>query len=94
MSTVKTKLFLEDYLNKSVQVLTVDGRFLYGVLNSFDQTTNLVLSSCQERITSSQETLSIPLGVYLVRGDSLVAVSEFEEIDFDSLKSVHKVTVI
>lgn len=43
-----------------------------GILEGFDQSANLVLSNCEEKVyTSPTELQSIPLGAYLIRGDSM-----------------------
>ncbi|CBH09824.1 U6 snRNA-associated Sm-like protein LSm8p [Trypanosoma brucei gambiense DAL972] len=41
---------LSQYLRRRVSVVTVDGRYLVGVLHAADQLMNLVLTSCAERV--------------------------------------------
>jgi len=44
---------LEGYVDKVVQVITNDGRNIVGLLKGFDQTTNVILDECHERVFSS-----------------------------------------
>ena len=44
---------LEGFVDKVVQIVTNDGRNLVGVLKGFDQTTNVILDECHERVFSS-----------------------------------------
>lgn len=66
-----------DYLNGQVHVLTVDGRELFGLLVGCDQTTNLILMNTEEIIKTEEGEIKESLGVYLVRGDSIMTVSEY-----------------
>eukprot|EP00965_Chrysotila_dentata_P038063 1265376-Pleurochrysis_carterae.AAC.1 len=45
---------LESYLDKVVQVVTNDGRNIVGLLKGFDQTTNVILDECHERVFSME----------------------------------------
>lgn len=42
--------FVEKLADKTVNVITNDGRNFVGNLISFDQKTNIILSACTERI--------------------------------------------
>lgn len=42
-----------------------------GTLKGTDQNANVILEKCQERVFSMDGTEVVPLGLYLVRGDSL-----------------------
>jgi len=44
---------LEGYVDKLVQIVTNDGRNIVGLLKGFDQTTNVILDECHERVFSS-----------------------------------------
>ena len=44
---------IEAYVDKVVQILTNDGRNIVGVLKGFDQTTNVILDECHERVYSA-----------------------------------------
>ncbi|KAF2199081.1 Sm-like ribonucleoprotein [Delitschia confertaspora ATCC 74209] len=75
------------YMNKKVVVLTTDGRTLVGTLISTDQSTNLVLSECYERVIRPEED-PIPssqtyMGVYMIRGDT-VAVCGLMDVELDA----------
>ncbi|KAJ5627961.1 hypothetical protein N7490_010189 [Penicillium lividum] len=79
---------LQHYINKKVLILTVDGRTLLGNLLSTDQLTNLVLTETVERIIRTPEddepSSQIEHGLYLIRGDNVVACGEVDEkIDAD-----------
>jgi U6 snRNA-associated Sm-like protein LSm8 len=73
-----------DYLIEKVLVLTADGQVLIGVLNSFDQLTNLILENTKQRIIipadEPGESEEIVHGLYIVRGDNVVAVGEVDEV--------------
>ncbi|VEU21711.1 DEKNAAC102233 [Brettanomyces naardenensis] len=76
---------LKPFLNEKVKVLTADGRLLLGVLEGFDRTTNLVLSSAKERIFSIDEpTKDISMGLCIVRGNEVVSISDYDEQVEDS----------
>ncbi|EPX73538.1 U6 snRNP-associated protein Lsm8 [Schizosaccharomyces octosporus yFS286] len=71
---------LADFFEKKVQVITNDGRVVLGLLQGFDHTTNLILSESVERIISlDQDTETIPLGVYLLRGENVAIVGLVNE---------------
>uniref|UniRef100_A0AC35U157 U6 snRNA-associated Sm-like protein LSm8 n=1 Tax=Rhabditophanes sp. KR3021 TaxID=114890 RepID=A0AC35U157_9BILA len=66
---------LDDYLNKRVQVITGDGRDIFGMLLGFDQTTNLIIEDARERIFSSAKKLEIAqLGLQLIKGSNVALV--------------------
>ena len=63
---------LEGMVDKVVQVVTNDGRNIVGVLKGFDQTTNIILDECHERVFSSDAGVEqVVLGLYIVRGDNM-----------------------
>ena len=62
------------YLNKVVQVVTNDGRNIVGLLKGFDQTTNVILDECRERVFSNDAGVEeVQLGLYILRGDNMCA---------------------
>lgn len=62
-------------LDKVVVVLTLDGRTIVGLLRGADPLCNLVLVDSHERVFSSDKGMEQePLGLYLVRGDSVCVV--------------------
>jgi U6 snRNA-associated Sm-like protein LSm8 len=66
-----------------VTVLTLDGRTMIGTLHSCDGSMNLVLQSAIERIIRPREeevaSEEVPLGLYIVRGDSVAVVGRLDE---------------
>lgn len=57
-------------------VVLRDGRKLYGILRSYDQFGNLVLSDTIERLYVDLEYAEENLGVFLARGENVVLVGE------------------
>jgi small nuclear ribonucleoprotein (snRNP)-like protein len=56
---------------------------LQGTLKGYDQTTNLVLENCHERVYSPAEGVEqIVLGLYIMRGDSMYVVSPSVHLQF------------
>ncbi|EGF76595.1 hypothetical protein BATDEDRAFT_92607 [Batrachochytrium dendrobatidis JAM81] len=70
---------LAPFVQNVVEVVTNDGRVILGKLEGFDQTTNLILSSAKERIFSGEGSQDLPLGLYVVRGDSITVVGLVDE---------------
>jgi len=79
---------LVEQLDRRVLIVLRDGRHLVGVLRSFDQFSNMVLEDTSERRIhrpSNSNTnpvcyyTDVKLGLYLVRGDSMVLLGEVEE---------------
>lgn len=60
-------------------MVTTDGRLFEGTLESFDHSTNIVISNTIEQlIYPDGENQTIPLGVYLLRGGNVVCVGEVD----------------
>ncbi|CAG8478737.1 11058_t:CDS:2 [Ambispora leptoticha] len=84
---------LQQYVDQSVEVITVDGRVIVGTLKGFDQTTNIILSGCHERVFSETEGVEkVPLGLYIIRGDNICVVGELdterdEAIDLSEIRA-------
>ncbi|XP_059834292.1 LSM8 homolog, U6 small nuclear RNA associated [Hypanus sabinus] len=71
---------LESYINRTVAVVTADGRMIVGTLKGFDQTINLILDESHERVFSSQQGVEqVVLGLYIVRGDNVAVIGEIDE---------------
>ncbi|KPM07508.1 Surface layer protein [Sarcoptes scabiei] len=71
---------LESYIAKTVSVITVDGRQIIGTLKGFDQTMNLIMEECHERVYSVSEGVEqVLLGLYIIRGDNVAVVGEIDE---------------
>lgn len=76
---VGRKSLLLDFLEKSVCVITSDGRSMIGVMRGFDQVCNVVLEKCVERIFAKDKGVEIvPLGLHVIRGDNIAMVGEVD----------------
>lgn len=65
---------------EKVRVVTTDARLFEGTLESFDHSTNIVISSTIERVIyPDEENQMLALGVYLLRGGSVVCIGEVDE---------------
>ena len=63
---------LAELLGKQVCVVTLEGRCLVGTLRGVDGVNNLVLENTHERTFHADRGMEMePMGLYLVRGDSL-----------------------
>jgi len=59
--------------------MTGDGRVILGTLAGNDQVQNLILNDAVERVYSSEDDVEeVPLGLYLVRGDNVCLVGEYD----------------
>lgn len=69
-------------------MLTTDGRMFEGKLEGFDNATNVVISLCQEIIVSrEEEPKKYELGVYMVRGGTVVCIGEVtEEVEWKDIR--------
>jgi U6 snRNA-associated Sm-like protein LSm8 len=72
--------FIESLIEELVSVITTEGRVYIGILKSFDQSMNIVLTECYERVYSADKGVeTIELGLYMIRGDTVAVVSEPDE---------------
>jgi len=70
---------LQGYVDQKVLLVLQDGRAIIGTLAGFDQKSNIVLSDSKERIYSMEEGVEeVPLGLYLVKGDTIALVGEID----------------
>lgn len=75
---------LESYINRTVSVITADGRNIVGTLKGFDQTINVILDESHERVYSTTQGVEqVVLGLYIIRGDNIAVIGELDE-DLDS----------
>ena len=64
-----------------------------GILKSFDQAMNIVLSECKERIYSKDEpVINESLGSYIIRGDHVCIIGEVDldqdaKIDYNAVRA-------
>ncbi|SBS91221.1 U6 snRNA-associated Sm-like protein LSm8 [Plasmodium ovale curtisi] len=57
-----TSINIESYLENEILVITNDSRIFTGKLKGFDQTTNIILGNCYERVyKDSMEKISLGL---------------------------------
>lgn len=81
------------FMDRAVLVCCNDGRIIVGIMKGFDQSTNIILSDSHERVFSRTEPVqAVPLGAFLLRGDSVAAIGELDNekdklIDYQSLKA-------
>ncbi|KAH7831937.1 putative U6 snRNA-associated Sm-like protein LSm8 [Monocercomonoides exilis] len=82
---------MADYLERTVQIVTNDGKIIVGKLRGIDDKTNCLLQNCEERVFSMNKDMeSIPLGVYIIRGDSIACIGEVD-VDAESAIEVEKI---
>lgn len=75
-------------------MITTDARLFEGILEGYDNSTNIILRNCIERIINTnhhEHNQTIDLGLYILRGGNVVCVgeideTEFQKIDWDKLK--------
>lgn len=70
---------LLDEIDKKIMVELKGGKILIGYLRSIDQFANLILHHTVERIHVDNRYGEINLGVFLVRGDNVVLLGEFDD---------------
>jgi U6 snRNA-associated Sm-like protein LSm8 len=71
------------YCVEKVCVITCDGRCLVGQLIGHDQVQNLILNDATELVYSKEESVEqVSLGLYVIRGDNVAVVGEFDKVDF------------
>lgn len=84
---------LEPYVNHVVSVITSDGRNIVGTLKGYDQSINVILDECHERVYSSNRGVEqVILGLYIIRGDNVALVGELDEelearLDLESIRA-------
>ncbi|KXS21003.1 U6 snRNA-associated Sm-like protein LSm8 [Gonapodya prolifera JEL478] len=71
---------LQAYMDKTVQIITNDGKVILGTLKGVDTSVNVVLHGSTERVFSQDEGVEIvPLGLYIIRGDNVGIVGLVDE---------------
>jgi len=84
---------LVEQLDQRLLIVLRDGRHLVGIFRSFDQFSNTVLEHTSERRvwTSPVEDITyyadVPLGLYVVRGDSMVLMGQITSKDEEEASS-------
>ena len=65
-------------------MITSDGRIITGELAGNDQVQNLILNNAHERVYSEDAAVeTVPLGLYVIRGDNVCMVGEFDPEKWD-----------
>lgn len=92
---------LVEQLDQTILIVLRDGKHLIGTLSSFDQFSNLVLRDAFERhmvtIPNANDNgfryyySDVPLGIYVVRGDSMVLAGD---VDDNNLQVMEKVSIL
>ncbi|KAJ1963739.1 hypothetical protein GGI12_001874 [Dipsacomyces acuminosporus] len=83
---------LQAFVDQKVSVIMNDGRLVVGMLRGLDQTTNIIMQECQERVFSEDEGVEVvDLGLYLIRGDNIAVIGLVDEeadaaLDLSSLR--------
>lgn len=71
---------LQQYQDQQVLVITQDGRVIVGTLKGSDSVGSIILAGSVERIFSPDEGVEeLPLGLYILRGDSICLVGLVDE---------------
>ena len=84
--------YVENLINQPVQVITNEGRVFIGELMSFDQSMNVMLKSCIEKIYSEEKGVKLEkMGLYLIRGDNVAIINEIDDnveknLQYDKIK--------
>ncbi|KAK0533189.1 snRNP Sm protein [Tilletia horrida] len=84
---------LSTFVTQKVLMVTQDGRVIVGKLEGFDSQGSIILSECIERIFSADEgVIEEPIGLYIVRGDSIALVGELDaekdaSVDWSTVQS-------
>lgn len=65
-------------------VVTSDGRIIVGNFVGHDQVQNLILRDSHERVFSEDANVErVPLGLYVLRGDTVCLIGDFDEDSLD-----------
>ncbi|ALC44810.1 CG2021 [Drosophila busckii] len=71
---------LESYINHTVSIITADGRNFIGTLKGFDQTINIIIEECHERVFSTTAGIEqIVLGLHIIRGDNIAVIGLIDD---------------
>jgi len=69
---------LVEEVDKKILVVLRDGRKLVGIMRSYDQFANVVLEDTVERVFVGNKFCQKPLGVFIIRGENVVLISEID----------------
>lgn len=72
--------YVENLIGQNVQIISCEGRVFNGELISFDQSTNVALKNCIEKIYSESNGVKFEkMGLYMLRGDNVAIISELND---------------
>jgi len=77
MSKASSGPDLTKYMDKKLAIKLNAGRNVTGILRGFDQFMNLVLEDTMEIVSAAQQN---PLGMVVIRGNSVVMMESLEKI--------------
>lgn len=83
---------LIEEIDKRIMIILRDGRHLVGKLRSFDQFMNLILEDTCERVLLPGKFCDVPLGLYIVRGDTIVLLGEVDPNTEESRMQLEKLS--
>ena len=85
---------LSEWTNKTITILTTDGRLITGILKGYDQLQNLIVSKSYEKVYSTDAPPErVELGLSVVRGDNVAVVAEVDEEDQNGKKEEEEADV-
>jgi small nuclear ribonucleoprotein (snRNP)-like protein len=82
------------YLDKKVLVNLRDERNIVGYLTSYDQFGTIFLEKSVQRITLDGKYNDVPLGLYIIKSDSVAFICEIESETLEPTKSKIKMQKI
>ena len=83
----------EEFLDKQTVVHTKDGKYFFGKFRSFDQFQNITLENTVERIFCDDIYCEKRVGLYVIRGESVVFFGITNE-DLSNYKKVSEESVL
>jgi len=84
---VTASVSLVEEVDKKIMVILRDGRNLVGTMRSFDQYANVVLEQTVERTFVGNKYCEKALGVFIIRGENVVLLSEIDVVKEAALAS-------
>lgn len=91
---------LEEFLDNKITCLMYDGRYVIGILRSFDKFHNLTLEKSYEKLIHGNYIAKRSLGVQIIRGENLVLFGSdslkneeknYKLVDFDKLLKIKEI---
>lgn len=71
---------LIDLVDKRIMVYLRDGRFIFGMLRSYDQFANLVIEEACERLYFGKKYTNELHGLYIIRGENVKLLGQVNEV--------------